>query len=179
MKKIIALLLALTLTLSLCACGTSTSRDRDDDRETEHTKGSSLADPISPTGNGEISGDPTNSQTQAATANQFINMTNFAEDPGSVSIKPCRVYWENGVLVAECFVINGLDKAVHNIEVKSLAFGNKEFQIASAYFGMLQDLTIAPHSYVTWTFYFENDCVITPDADLSYLNCDASTSYYY
>ena len=182
MKKIIAMLLALVLTLSLCACGSSGSHDRDDDRETESTKGSSLADPIGTddsTGIGNIT-DPTGTQTPVTPViNEFFNESNFAEDIGAVSVKPRYVHWEDGVLVAECFVINGLDKAVYNITVDSLAFGNKEGSIAAAGFGVLEGLTIAPHSYVVWTFYFGTDCVTAPNADLGYLSTDANTSYNY
>lgn len=94
-------------------------------------------------------------------------------------MKPRHVYWEDGTLVAECFVINGLQTPVYNINVEGLIFENGATQIADASFGIMQDAVIAPYSYITWTFYFGPDCIITEGADLSSLLCKYRTSYNY
>lgn len=117
---------------------------------------------------------------QPTVSNVFFNDTNYAYDLNALSIKPRYVYWENGKLYAECFVINGFKHTVYNINVKSLYFSNSSVNIAEASFGGLNNVSIAPYSYIVWTFVFGDDCVITPDADLtSGLRCRYETSNSY
>lgn len=112
--------------------------------------------------------------------NVFFNDTNNAYTPNTVDIRPGKMYWDNGVLVADCFVINGYEHAVYNIDVKKLTFKNDSGVFASGNFGVLQNLTIAPHSYVVWTFTFSRNAVMNPNADLThtvYFESDV-TNYY-
>ena len=121
-------------------------------------------------------------QTPAAPMenNYFYNDTNFAPDIGSVSVKPRCVRYEDGMLVAECFVINGLNTVVYQIEVTSLAFYDGDNQlIASASFGPLQNLSIGAGQYAIWTFTFAADTVANSSANLSFLRCVADTTYHH
>jgi SLAP domain-containing protein len=111
--------------------------------------------------------------------NYFFNDANNVYDANSISIKPRYVYWDGGKLVAECFVINGFGHTVYNINVKSLSFANPDGDIASAAFGSMDGVTIAPYSHVIWTFTFGEDCVVSPGADLSSLKYKSSTSNSY
>ena len=112
--------------------------------------------------------------------NYFFNENNNYYDLNAVSIRPRYMYWDNGVLVAECFVVNGLPVNVFNINVQNLELSNKTVKIAQGGFGVMQNAVIAPYSHVIWTFYFNTDCVLSPNADLTgFINCVSDTSYNY
>ena len=118
--------------------------------------------------------------TQNQQDNYFYNDTNNYYDLNQVSIRPRYMYWDNGVLVAECFVINGLPVNVYNINVENLEFSNGSVKIAQAAFGVMQNAVIAPYSHVIWTFYFDSNCVLSANADLTgFMNCSSNTSYNY
>lgn len=119
-------------------------------------------------------------QQQQTQENYFFNDLNNAYDLNNVSVKPRYMYWDNGSLVAECFVINGLDTAVYNVNVNNLEFSNGAGVFASASFGTLQGASIAPYSYIVWTFTFPADCVYKTNADLTgNINTSANTNYNY
>lgn len=127
---------------------------------------------------------PPQSVQQEATpvaSNSFFNDMNFAYDIDNVTIKPRHVYYENGHLVAECFVINGFSHPVWNIVVKSLEFqdGSGNNITTDAYFGGLGGLTLGAYQYAVWTFTFESDAILSPNADLNYLYCYSITEYAY
>lgn len=120
--------------------------------------------------------------TEAPTAdpnNYFYNDTNNAMDVNCVSIKPRYVYWQDGMLVAECFVINGFSHTIGNISVDKLAIYNNDGLIADGMFGQLQDLVLEAHHYVVWTFYFAPDSVEQPNAALQTLGTEATVSNNY
>ena len=189
MKRIIALILLASLMLTFSGCGmiksdktmpenTQTAEpvppekavtgDLEDELENPgletEEKGTSIPDSI-----GEKA-EPVYNTPE----NVFFNDSNNAIDVNAVSIKPRYVYWDNGSLVAECFVINGFSHNVYNIDVKALSFSNDAGLIASAGFGTLNGATIAPNSYLVWTFSFAPDTVAANNALLSHLICNSS-----
>ena len=111
--------------------------------------------------------------------NYFRNDANNTYDVNCVSVKPRYVYWKDGTLYAECFVINGYNRYVSNINVEKIAISNKSGVIATANFGLLDGVVLAPYTHITWTFSFGADCVISPNANLSWLSVDASATYRY
>lgn len=188
MKRIIAIITVLVLALSLVACGASpettdsnkgsasyTAADKEYSGSTEKT--TSNTDASSDTGSNLIGGEDCDIPP---VENVFYNPNNTAYDMNALSIKPGRVYYEGDTLVAECFVINGFNHNVFNISVTELSFANEDGAIASASFGDLQGLTLAPYTYAVWTFTFGPDCIERQGADLTgILNCNAKTSNYY
>lgn len=103
--------------------------------------------------------------------NIFTNDNNYY-DADTVSIKPQHVYWQEGKLFAECYVINGYDCEITNIAVQSLAFNNCSTEVASAIdFGVLEGVTLPPYSHIVWTFVFSEDAVQSYGADLTQLGC--------
>jgi len=122
---------------------------------------------------------PDDTQTAPPTTNEFYNDNNNTYDVNCVSIKPRHVYWDNGTLVAECFVINGINRTVSNLNVESITLSNGSGVIASAAFGGLNGASIAPYTNIIWTFKFGPDTVYMQNADLSYLKCNADVTYYY
>jgi len=111
--------------------------------------------------------------------NYFFNENNNYYDVNAISIKPRYVFWQDGRLYAECFVINGFAHNVYNINVKSLTFGNADGQIASAGFGTLNDVVLPPYTHIIWTFEFPAECVSTANAELSSLMCMFNVSNNY
>lgn len=144
-----------------------------------------------PTTSNEVIGTPppqsvtsTPTQTPVPDENVFFHDTNYADSlhTNNVTIKPRRVYWDNGKLQAECFVINGMSGAVWNVNVNGLRFYNRAGNIANASFGTLNansqfNGSIPAHSYIVWTFTYAPDCIYNYGADLSELGCEARTNY--
>ncbi len=117
--------------------------------------------------------------TEAEKNNVFFNANNNIVQKNCISIRPRYVYWENGYLVAECFVINGYDYAVSQINVKNLSFSNSRGLIASAGFGTIGNVTLQPNAHVVWTFKFAPNTISQTNADLSSLTSNVQCSYVY
>lgn len=109
--------------------------------------------------------------------NVFFNENNYYYEENKVSVRPRYVYWEDGVLVAECFVVNGFSETVSQLEVERLAFGNEEGVFADGRFGLMDGAVIQPYSYIIWTFSFHGDSIQVPNADLSYLKYESGVSF--
>ena len=108
----------------------------------------------------------------------FTNNTNYQNAPiGDVSIQPKYVYWEDGKLIAVCFVCNGTDKTISNINVKNLSFAGNTGPLAEASFGNCTGLTLGSMTYNEWTFSFPANCVSQYGADLSHLNTAWDLTY--
>ena len=109
--------------------------------------------------------------------NVFFNESNNTYDTNQVSVKPRYVYWKDGKLIAECFVINGCSVPVYNINVKGLSFANDSVNIASAGFGYINNIVLQPYTNIVWTFEFGADTVISYGADLNLLYCNYNVSF--
>ena len=107
---------------------------------------------------------------------EFVNNGNNYYDVNCLSVRPKHVYWKDGKLYAECFITNGFSTTAYNINVKSLSFENSEGEIASATFGSVDGLVIAPYSYAEWLFIFEEEHISNYGADLSKLSYHSKTS---
>ena len=112
--------------------------------------------------------------------NVFHNENIYEIEQNNITVRPYYVYWENGKLYAECFVLNGFMTTVFNLDMKNLQFETPDGTvIAVGAFGKLENLSIAPQSYAKWRFVFEPDAVVTPDAPLSTLICNSTVNYSY
>lgn len=204
MKRIRVFVLGLVVAVSLTACAENeeevrqqidlntmqneqalnydTDTERNEHPVVENTKTPDPVPEVTPQPAPEVTPQPERSTetTQNQQDNYFYNDTNNYYDLNQVSIRPRYMYWDNGVLVAECFVINGLSVNVYNINVENLEFSNGSVKIAQAAFGVMQNAVIAPYSHVIWTFYFDTNCVLSANADLTgFMNCVSNTSYNY
>jgi len=106
----------------------------------------------------------------------------FNNEPGflvdSVNYSPHKVWYEDGYLHAEMYITNGLSDVVYNIDNIYLKLSNEFVVIAEADFGPLEDILIAPHQTIIWTFIFGGNAVITHDADLTgWINTRSSSTY--
>ena len=189
MKKLITSILALTMAVSLAACGAvkpAQPLPKEDGAsipsvETENVTAApeaTVPETTEPSVPEETKPQqkPSNNQ-KVDPSNFFRNDSNNAPIAGQLAVQPRYVRWENGKLVAECFVINGTDKMIYNINIKSLQFSNDDGVIATGGFGVLNNLTLAPNSYVTWTFTFSGDAVKAYGAQLGHLFTDCSWGY--
>ena len=185
MKKSLAVLLVFSMMFALGACG-NTQEDvivLNPQKQQNTVNVQDVQDSTQDVYETEEDTVPeTQSQENSQVQNQncFYNDTNNFYDLNTVSVKPRYMYWDNGVLIAECFVINGLDTTVYDVNVEALQFANDAGDFAGASFGVLQGTAIAPYSYIVWTFTFPADCVYKNEADLtSGINTVYRTSYRY
>lgn len=105
-------------------------------------------------------------KTVSSVSNDFYS-NDCSENIDAVVIKPKHLYYRNGALYAQCYVINGYNHAVGNINVTNLHFYNSKGDIAKAYFGLLNGTVIRPHSYIVWTFKFSGSCLYQNNAKLT------------
>ncbi len=110
---------------------------------------------------------------------EYRNDSNCAITPNCVNINSKHVWYQDGMLYAECFVTNGLPNTAYNIYVDAIEISNGSSVIAYDGFGQLEGAVIAPNSYIVWTFVFPADSVALQNADLSYLAVRSSTYYNY
>ena len=110
--------------------------------------------------------------------NVFINENNNWYNPNSITINPKKVYWLDGKLYAECFIVNGYDYAVNSIKVNSLSFSNSKGKLAEAGFPML-NITLPTHTHYVHTFIFNSDTVISYGGELKSLITNANCSFKY
>ena len=166
MKKFIAIVLCLVLSASLLLCGCDTkTADKD--------KGNSSFGTTLVTDDTQPDPDPV-----PTPVNEFTNNNNFFYDMDSVSIRPKHLYWDGDMLVAECFVTNGKNTTVSNIQVERLAFGNEAVgTFVDGAFGHIDGLSVPAYGYAVWTFTFSDGAVAHAGADLSSLTYESNVSF--
>ena len=59
-------------------------------------------------------------------ANEFKNDNNMIMEAGNVVVRPRHMYWDGDMLVAECFISNGVNATVYNLKLEKLIFENAE-----------------------------------------------------
>lgn len=135
----------------------------------EPTKNSST---VTPTPSKVVSTTPTPTPSKVVSTTPVVkneyNDNNTSYQAEDLIIRAKHVYWENGYLVADCYVINGYaNNTVSNIIVNSLTISNAQGVIASGSFGATNIQPIAPHYNRIHTFRFAPDCVVSANADLT------------
>ena len=112
------------------------------------------------------------------TGNVFYNPDNAVFTEGKVTILPMHVYYEGDQVVAKCFVLNGTDKTAENIRVDGLIFLNGDEAICAGQFGLLEDMTLQPHTYEEWIFVFPEELVERWNGDFTgALRCISNCTY--
>lgn len=158
MKKLFAVVTLLVMVLTLASCGRKEKTD-------ETLSG----------GNTENAGDIFQEEELVETGRFYNDTVDGRWSAEAISVVPKEVFWENGALVARCYVVNGFSKAAYNVHVEKVEiFNGKGEAVAGGTFGA-QNLSIAPLAYVEHTFTFTDDAVLTLHADLSTLTVNAST----
>ena len=95
----------------------------------------------------------------------------------SVTVWPVCVYYDNNDIVAECYVINGTDKTVYNVDIYSYKLMLPDKMLAAANFGELQNTKIEPKEYIEWTFRFPKDTVFVQNGDLTEIKTEVLSRY--
>ena len=86
---------------------------------------------------------------------------------GQVTVSPYRLFWSDGYLVAECYIINGTQKTINNVCVNHLSFSNANGTFAAGNFTKINATSIPPRKHVTYTFIFSKAAVLNYGADLT------------
>lgn len=193
MKKIIAILLTLALALSFAACGTTKEKTEKEEKTTRTTRVETTTKAFEePTTEKapETTTEKVEDTTEATTVmpeittetiddNYFFNDENNIVEENNISIRPRYVYWDNGYLVAECYVINGYSYPITEINVEELYVYNNSGLIAAASFGIMNNVVLQPNEHVIWTFRFAPDTIFMQGADLSELSFKYTCGYVY
>jgi SLAP domain-containing protein len=115
---------------------------------------------------------PTYTPKAPTTGNVYYNPAEPKRINNQVSVQPVHVYYENGTVVAQCYIHNGMGRTVKNMKVDQLILSDSKGRICAASFGALQDATLRRNSALLWTFVFNGDTVLRTDGDLSGLQTE-------
>ena len=116
--------------------------------------------------------------TAAPVTNEFFNAKNNVISANQVTVTPRYVRYENGEILAECFVNNGTQKTVTAFQVARLAFADSNEQmICDATFPDVVNTAIAPNSSIVHTFRFPVESVVNQNAQLSTLLYLSNVNY--
>jgi len=89
-----------------------------------------------------------------------------------VVIQPIQVYYDDGELVAECYLVNGTDKKITEIDVYSLRVIAGDREIAAADFGTITNLKLKSGESIKWQFCFPKETVFVHNAKLTDLHIE-------
>ena len=114
----------------------------------------------------EISGDE---------GNRYLNQYNYEVEEGKLSVKPANVYYQDGSIIAKCYIINGTDHKVDSVRVNEIEFSVNGETICDACFNSSSisvNLEYGEHDLESFTF--PPEAVKITDAELSNLSsfCD-------
>lgn len=113
---------------------------------------------------------------EAKQKNEFYQPYFNAHGSG-VQVIPAHVWYKNGNMYADCYVVNMQRNNVTNIVVNRLALYNNSGKIADAGFGKINGMSLAPGQYATHRFVFQKGS-FKKGADLTKnLNSKYNTSY--
>ena len=159
--------------------GSSSSSSEESSSSSESTE----APPESSSQQPASSVQPASSEAPSNDPNNYFESSNTAADPGKVTMRLRYVCWkQDGSLYAECFIINGRDKAVYNLEINELTISSNEAgTIATGSFGSIDGVRIEAGQYAVHAFTFSGAAmVISPGAKLNVgLACRSSITYSY
>lgn len=161
MKKLIAIALVLSLCFALCACKNGDSKNG---------------------GNNEGNSD---NATVEETTIDITTLVNYYQDltapevvEGQVTYKLYQGWWEEGELVVQMYIINGMSAPIYDLFIEEYSAYTEEGQIGQIAIGPLGLDPIPAGEYVLETFYFGYG-VDLPDADLSTLSIDCLIDFIY
>lgn len=111
--------------------------------------------------------------------NRFYN-PNYTYNKGAVHVMPYEVYYSGDKLVAKCYIANGLNKNIYQMNRVDIKIDNGKYLIAEGSFsgGDLNTCYIGSNQYVTWTFTFSGNAVKKMGADLTgEIHANVQTKY--
>ncbi len=105
--------------------------------------------------------------------NLFINDNVPKLVNNEISVQPYQVYYDDEELVAVCYVVNGTDQIVTDVDVYRFTLLSEDKIIADAHFGKLDGISIAPGQEEKWVFRFPVETIYVEDAYLPDLQIEA------
>ena len=112
------------------------------------------------------------------TGNVFYSPSNKGFEADELTIRPKHVYYQDGMLIAHCYVLNGTQSTLREIDIGYLGIRDaNDDLVAEANFGILEDLSLAAGTYGEWTFYFPADTVANKNGQLDYLHLEFSYKF--
>lgn len=127
----------------------------------------------------------TESSLTSSVVTEFFNVGNPKITLGKLTIHPRHVYWKDGELVAQCFIVNGTGESLTGVRVNRLVFTNGKGEVLvdgsfSSTIGFVSAIgrKLNHGENIVWNFTFSGDSVINYGADLSRIIIDASTNNY-
>lgn len=108
----------------------------------------------------------------APVGNIYINRYAPEVIENEISVQPYQIAYEGDELVAVCYIVNGTDQTVTDIDVYrfSLLFDGKE--VAAADFGNLNGISLAPGASERWVFRFSAETIYIEDVYLPSLQIE-------
>lgn len=97
--------------------------------------------------------------------------------PGEVTLQPIEVYYDDDEIVAVCYVMNGTDDTVTDVDVYDFKLTCNGKVLAEADFGQLRGAEIKSKDYIKWQFRFPKDTVFEKDANLKELEWTILCNY--
>ena len=86
---------------------------------------------------------------------------------GQITVQPVEVYYDGREIVAVCYVTNGTDKTVTDVDVYAMRLVSGGKTVAAADFGRLRGLKLRSGESGVWTFRFPRNTITIKDADLT------------
>lgn len=96
---------------------------------------------------------------------------------GEVTLQPIQISYDDDEIVAVCYVINGTNQVVSQIDVYSFRLLSGGKTVAAADFGTLEKLEIEPGESVVWSFRFPESTIREENADLEKIDTIAFCQY--
>ena len=94
-----------------------------------------------------------------------------------IALQPVQVYYDDQELIAECYLVNGTDERVAQINVYSLRITVDNREVAAADFGNITNLKLEAGESVKWQFRFPKETVFVQNAKLSDLKIEFHCEY--
>lgn len=98
--------------------------------------------------------------------NVYQSQRNPVVTQGQVTAQPIYIHYDGTKLIAECYVINGTDQVISDVDVYSFRMTEGGREIAAANFGVLEGVTLAPGESIKWQFCFPKKTVFDYNAYL-------------
>lgn len=110
--------------------------------------------------------------------NEYVHSGKPEKRNNELALTVTHLYWEEDALHMEMALVCDTRNTAHDIILEELVLENMGGDvIAEAYNLELEDITVEPGDTVYWEYCFDEDEIVTPDADLRLLKTDFSYRY--
>ena len=100
-------------------------------------------------------------------------------DAGDLCVQIADLFYDDGELVALCYINNGINKTVSNIDVFEFKIYNNGELVASADFGVLEGSVVRFGETIQWAFRFPKEALYKDKINTKEFAANIQTSYDY